>query len=195
MGGGSDLVIPPGTTVVFGCSFQPTIWRLSGRGRCSRPRGSSRRRRCCHRGRGRLGRSHHTDSGTIAIDAYLSTKQREDLERTLGSLLPPSSPAAVFISYRRNQDVWAARNIRSELASPFGEGSVFMDTESIELRRGVAGSHRQRDALVQRHARPDRPAVAGRKHWEAQDRRPDRLGSSRGCLKTVRFGRVAWSWS
>jgi hypothetical protein len=61
----------------------------------------------------------------------MSTKQREDLERTLGSLLPPSSPAAFFISYRRNQDVWAARNIRSELESPFGEGSVFMDTESI----------------------------------------------------------------
>jgi CHASE2 domain-containing sensor protein len=68
----------------------------------------------------------------IAVDAYMERRQRAALERTLGNLLPPKSPSAFFISYRRSQSAWQARDIQRELAQRFGNASVFMDTASID---------------------------------------------------------------
>lgn len=70
-------------------------------------------------------------AGMIAVDAYMQQRQRAALEKTLGDLLPPRAPSAFFISYRRDQNSWQARDIRRELARRFGDESVFMDTASI----------------------------------------------------------------
>jgi len=74
-----------------------------------------------------------TTTGMIAVDAYVERRQRAALERVLGDLLPPQNPPAFFISYRRSQNTWQARDIRRELARRYGETSVFMDTSSIEF--------------------------------------------------------------
>lgn len=71
-------------------------------------------------------------AATIGVDAYVVRKQRAALEATLGDLLLPQKPAAFFISYRRSQNTWQARDIRRELVRRYGEESVFMDTSSIE---------------------------------------------------------------
>jgi CHASE2 domain-containing sensor protein len=71
-------------------------------------------------------------AGAIAVDAYIERRQRAALERTLGDLLPPQTPPAFFISYRRAQNTWHARDIRNELARRYGPASVFMDTSSID---------------------------------------------------------------
>jgi CHASE2 domain-containing sensor protein len=73
-----------------------------------------------------------TAAGMIAVDAYMERRQRAALERALGDLLPPQKPPAFFISYRRSQNRWQARDIRKELARRYGDASVFMDTSSIE---------------------------------------------------------------
>ena len=70
-------------------------------------------------------------AGMIAVDAYMQQRQRAALEKALGDLLPPRTPSAFFISYRRGQNAWQARDIRRELARRYGEASVFMDTASI----------------------------------------------------------------
>jgi CHASE2 domain-containing sensor protein len=70
--------------------------------------------------------------GCVAVDSFINGRQRRQLEQTLGNLLPPSTPAAFFISYRRQQDAWAARDIRAELTRRFGETSVFLDKQSID---------------------------------------------------------------
>jgi CHASE2 domain-containing sensor protein len=71
-------------------------------------------------------------AGMIAVDAYMQQRQRAALEKALGDLLPPRTPSAFFISYRRGQNAWQARDIRRELARRYGDASVFMDTASIE---------------------------------------------------------------
>lgn len=68
----------------------------------------------------------------IAVDAYMERRQRAALEQALGDLLPPQKPPAFFISYRRSQNTWQARDIRRELARRYGDASVFMDTASID---------------------------------------------------------------
>jgi hypothetical protein len=68
----------------------------------------------------------------IAVDAYMERRQRAALEQALGDLLPPQAPPAFFISYRRSQNRWQAREIRRELARRYGDASVFMDTSSTE---------------------------------------------------------------
>src|ERR1700756_3348396 len=68
----------------------------------------------------------------IALDAYMERRQRAALELVLGDLLPPQKPPAFFISYRRSQNTWQARDIRKELTPRYGEASVFMDTSSID---------------------------------------------------------------
>lgn len=73
-----------------------------------------------------------TAAGMVGVDAYMERRQRAALERVLGDLLPPQSPPAFFISYRRSQNRWQAREIRREIARRYGETSVFMDTSSIE---------------------------------------------------------------
>lgn len=71
-------------------------------------------------------------AGMVAADAYMERRQRKALELALGDLLPPQNPPAFFISYRRGQNTWQARDIRRELARRYGDTSVFMDTSSIE---------------------------------------------------------------
>jgi CHASE2 domain-containing sensor protein len=71
-------------------------------------------------------------AGMVGVDAYTERRQRAALERALGDLLPPQKPPAFFISYRRSQSTWQARDIRRELVRRYGEASVFMDTSSIE---------------------------------------------------------------
>lgn len=73
-----------------------------------------------------------TAAGLVGVDAYMERRQRAALERALGDLLPPQSPPAFFISYRRSQNAWQARDIRRELTRRYGDASVFMDTSSIE---------------------------------------------------------------
>jgi CHASE2 domain-containing sensor protein len=68
----------------------------------------------------------------IGVDAFMERRQRAALERALGDLLPPKSPAAFFISYRRSHSTVAAREFRRELARRYGVASVFMDTASID---------------------------------------------------------------
>jgi CHASE2 domain-containing sensor protein len=72
-------------------------------------------------------------AGMIAVDAYIERRQRKALEKALGDLLPPQAPHAFFISYRRSQNAWQARDIRRELVRRYGDASVFMDTSSIEF--------------------------------------------------------------
>ena len=73
-----------------------------------------------------------TTAGMIGVDAYVGRRQLADLQRVLGDLFPPQKPPAFFISYRRSQNTWQARDIRKELARRFGESRVFMDTSSID---------------------------------------------------------------
>lgn len=68
----------------------------------------------------------------IGVDAYVERRQRTELERVLGDLLPPQKPPAFFISYRRSQNTWQARDIRKELVRRYGESSVFMDASSLD---------------------------------------------------------------
>jgi CHASE2 domain-containing sensor protein len=63
--------------------------------------------------------------GSIAADLFLERRQRETLEST-------GRVSDFFISYRRDQSAWPARILRDALTKRFGEGSVFMDLESIE---------------------------------------------------------------
>ncbi|MDT5346781.1 MAG: adenylate cyclase [Mycobacterium sp.] len=73
-----------------------------------------------------------TAAGMIGVDAYMERRQRAALERALGDLLPPQAPSAFFISYRRSQNTWQARDFRRELVRRYGAASVFMDTSSID---------------------------------------------------------------
>ena len=70
-------------------------------------------------------------AGMIAVDAHMQQRQRAALQKTLGDLLPPKDPSAFFISYRRGQNAWQARDIRREFARRYGDASVFVDTASI----------------------------------------------------------------
>ncbi len=71
-------------------------------------------------------------AGVIAVDSYMERRQRKALEAALGDLLPPQTPPAFFLSYRRSQSAWHARDIKRELVSRFGTASVFMDKSSID---------------------------------------------------------------
>jgi CHASE2 domain-containing sensor protein len=71
-------------------------------------------------------------AGVIAVDSYMERRQRKALERALGDLLPPQAPPAFFLSYRRSQSAWHARDIQRELVNRFGASSVFMDKSSID---------------------------------------------------------------
>jgi CHASE2 domain-containing sensor protein len=69
--------------------------------------------------------------GSVGVDSFINLRQKQELERTLGDLLPPPAPAAFFISYRRREDEWAARDIRADLVERFGDATVFLDRQSI----------------------------------------------------------------
>jgi hypothetical protein len=68
----------------------------------------------------------------IGVDAFMERRQRAALEQALGDLLPPQSPSAFFISYRRSEASSEARDFRRELARRYGAASVFMDVSSID---------------------------------------------------------------
>jgi CHASE2 domain-containing sensor protein len=69
--------------------------------------------------------------GCVAADAFFEQRRRSALQAALGRLMPPSSPRAFFLSYRRHESAWAARILRDELVKRFGSNSVFMDTASL----------------------------------------------------------------
>jgi CHASE2 domain-containing sensor protein len=69
--------------------------------------------------------------GCVAADAFLERRRRSALQAALGRLMPPPSPRAFFISYRRHGSARAARMLRDELVERFGSNSVFMDTASL----------------------------------------------------------------
>jgi len=71
-------------------------------------------------------------AGMIGADAYVDRRELADVKRVLGELFPPQKPPAFFISYRRSQNTWQARDIRKELVRRYGESRVFMDTSSID---------------------------------------------------------------
>jgi hypothetical protein len=108
-------------------------------------------------------------AGMIAVDAYMERRQRAALERALGDLLPPQAPPAFFISYRRSQNRWQARDIRRELARRFGDDSEFMDTSSIEYGESfpdqIAGAIRGCSLML----------VLIGPHWLEQEARPRRI--------------------
>ncbi|MGC1799995.1 MAG: CHASE2 domain-containing protein, partial [Solirubrobacterales bacterium] len=83
--------------------------------------------------------------GCVAADAFLERRRRSALQAALGRLMPPPSPRAFFISYRRHESAWAARILRDELVERFGSNSVFMDTAS--LYAGQEWPRRIQDAL------------------------------------------------
>jgi CHASE2 domain-containing sensor protein len=83
--------------------------------------------------------------GCTAVDALLERRRRSALEAALGRLMPPPSPRAFFISYRREESAWPARMLRDDLVSRFGSTSVFMDTAS--LRAGQEWPRQIQDAL------------------------------------------------
>jgi CHASE2 domain-containing sensor protein len=84
-------------------------------------------------------------AGVIAVDSYMERRQRKALEAALGDLLPPQTPPAFFLSYRRSQSAWHARDIKRELVSRFGTASVFMDKSSIDY--GETFPNRIADAI------------------------------------------------
>ncbi len=47
-------------------------------------------------------------------------------------MMPATSPGRVFISYRRQETAWPARQLYELLVSRFGSESVFKDVDSIE---------------------------------------------------------------
>jgi CHASE2 domain-containing sensor protein len=83
--------------------------------------------------------------GCTAADAFLERRRRRALQAALGRLMPPPSPRAFFISYRRDESAWPAQMLRDELVKRFGNTSVFMDTAS--LRAGQEWPRRIQDAL------------------------------------------------
>jgi hypothetical protein len=84
-------------------------------------------------------------AGFVAVDSYMERRQRKALEAALGDLLPPQTPPAFFVSYRRSQSAWQARDITRELVNRFGASSVFMDKSSIDY--GEAFPNRIAEAI------------------------------------------------
>jgi hypothetical protein len=62
----------------------------------------------------------------------------------------------VFISYRRDDSILAARVLHGELSKRYGDANVFMDLENIGYERG-ADDDRVRDQ--DEHGEGDRPAA------------------------------------
>ncbi len=69
-------------------------------------------------------------AGVIAVESLIERRKRESLETVLQDFLRPGD-RAFFLSYRRDQNTFVARSLRSALAARFGDGSVFMDEAAI----------------------------------------------------------------
>lgn len=70
-------------------------------------------------------------AGAATVDFLVERRQRKALESTL-SRLPGDRACDFFISYRRDQSSRAAQILKEELATRFGEDSVFMDVASLD---------------------------------------------------------------
>jgi CHASE2 domain-containing sensor protein len=68
--------------------------------------------------------------GAIAVESLIERRQHRSLDELLRPFLRPGKNA-FFLSYRRDQSTFAARQLRTALAARFGEHSVFMDETAI----------------------------------------------------------------
>jgi CHASE2 domain-containing sensor protein len=69
--------------------------------------------------------------GVVAAENLIERRKRQSLETVLQDFLRPGD-RAFFLSYRRDQNTFVARSLRSALAARFGDGSVFMDEAAID---------------------------------------------------------------
>jgi CHASE2 domain-containing sensor protein len=68
--------------------------------------------------------------GAVAVESLIERRQRRALDALLRPFLRPGKNA-FFLSYRRDQSGFVARQLRTALAARFGEQSVFMDEVTI----------------------------------------------------------------
>ena len=68
--------------------------------------------------------------GAIAVESLVERRQHRSLDELLRPFLRPGENA-FFLSYRRDQSSFVARQLRTALAARFGEQSVFMDQAAI----------------------------------------------------------------
>jgi CHASE2 domain-containing sensor protein len=68
--------------------------------------------------------------GAVAVESLIERRQRRSLDELLRPFLRPGKNA-FFLSYRRDQSAFVARQLRTALVARFGEQSVFMDEEAI----------------------------------------------------------------
>ena len=68
--------------------------------------------------------------GVIAVESLIERRKRRSLETLLQDFLQPAD-WAFFLSYRRDQNTFVARSLRSALMARFGDRCVFMDETAI----------------------------------------------------------------
>jgi len=68
--------------------------------------------------------------GVIAVDSYIERQQWKALDQFRQPFLKPGQ-YTFFLSYRRDQSSFVARQLRTALAARFGDQSVFMDETAI----------------------------------------------------------------
>ena len=68
--------------------------------------------------------------GAVAVESLIERQQRRSLDELLRPFLRPGKNA-FFLSYRRDQSSFVARQLRAALTARFGEQSVFMDESAI----------------------------------------------------------------
>ncbi len=66
----------------------------------------------------------------VAVESLIERQQRRSLDELLRPFLRPGKNA-FFLSYRRDQSSFVARQLRAALTARFGEQSVFMDESAI----------------------------------------------------------------
>jgi len=68
--------------------------------------------------------------GAVAVESLVERRQRRSLDELLRPFLRPGKNA-FFLSYRRDESSFVARQLRAALTARFGEQSVFMDESAI----------------------------------------------------------------
>ena len=68
--------------------------------------------------------------GAVAVESFIERRQRRSLDELLRPFLRPGRNA-FFLSYRRDESSFVARQLRAALTARFGEQSVFMDESAI----------------------------------------------------------------
>ncbi len=69
-------------------------------------------------------------AGVVGVENLIERRKRQSLETVLQGFLRPGD-RAFFLSYRRDQNTFVARSLRSALEARFGDRSVFMDEAAI----------------------------------------------------------------